>query len=245
MRNAYCVDLETGVIKTARHIAFDEGMIDSKSPPPFVQYLRSDLDKDQLHLDDATSLMQVSLSPFNEVDVIDCRFRPSAAHPLGFQVGHCPKYLRAFATAFNQPFGPHDAAAANRRYLGGYILKVGQHFTFSPDDVQEAIRSYASLDSPPPSLPVMIARDQRVHLADSRPPSLHLRPVDIRCAAALNLVAGEGPPISDASRIRSFRDLRDFVHALLRLVHRLAPLLLTPTISVLHRLLNWSKCASL
>ena len=149
MRNAYYVDLETGVVKTARHIAFDEGMIDSKNPPPFVQYLRGDLDKDQLHLDDATSSMQVSLSPFNEVDVVDCRFRPSAAHPLGFQVGHCPKYLRAYATAFNQPFGPHDAAAANRRYLGGYILKVGQHFTFSPDDVQEAIRLYASLDKLP------------------------------------------------------------------------------------------------
>ena len=42
-----------------------------------------------------------------------------------------------------------------------------------------------------------VARDQRVTLVDSRPPSLHLRPVDIRRVAALNLVAGEGTQISD------------------------------------------------
>ncbi len=208
MRNAYYVDKATGNVMTARHIAFDEGMVDSPNPPRFVQYLRGDLDQERIHLDDATADMQVSLSPFNEVDIVHCNFTPSSTEPLGFQIGRCPKYLRAYVNAFNRPFGPHDADSANRHYLGGYVLKVGKHFTFSPDDVAKAIASYASQEHPPATIPIMIARDQKVDLHDNRPPSLHLRPVDIRRAAALNLVAGEGTPTFSASDLPSWSELR-------------------------------------
>ena len=96
--------------------------------------------------------MQVSLSPFNEVDLVECEFRPSHDQPLGFQVECCPRFLRAYVSAFNRPFGPHDTVTANHQYLGGYILKVGKHCTFTPDDVQAALQSYASLPSPCDSL---------------------------------------------------------------------------------------------
>ncbi len=204
MRHAYYEDLETGKIKTARHIAFDEGMNDLKTPPPYVRFLKGELEPHTVHLDDATRDMQVSLSPFTDVDVVDCDFRPSTTQPLGFQVESCPRFKRAYASAFNRPFGPHETGSANRRYLGGYILKVGQHFTFSPDDVQAAIASYSRLASPPKSLPVVIARDFRAHLSDSRPPSLHLRPVDLRRAAALPLVAGEGHSVRQREALRAY-----------------------------------------
>ena len=77
--------------------------------------------------------MQVSPSPFNKVDLIECAFHPSHVQPLGFQVEQCPRYLRAYVSAFNCPFGPHDTITANHQYLGGYILKVGKHYTFTPD----------------------------------------------------------------------------------------------------------------
>ena len=211
MRHAYYVDSATGVVKTARHIAFDEGMVDSKNPPPYVLYLRGELTHEQLHLDDATADMQVSLSPFNEVDKVNCVFTPSAEHPLGFQIEHCPRYLRAYVSAFNRPFGPHSADSANRRYLGGYVLKVGTHYTFSPDDVYRALKTYSSMTTPPATIPVLIARDQRNILSESRAPSLHLRPIDIRRVAALNLVAGEGPQNSSTPDIRLWKDLRNFL----------------------------------
>ena len=216
MRHAFYYDLQTKTVKTARHIAFDEGMSDMKKPPPFVQLLRGELKPDQLHLDDATADMQVSLSPFNEIDIVDCDFDPKSDQPLGFQIERCPHYLRAYVSSFNRPFGPVDTSVANKRYLGGYVLKVGKHFTFSPEDVRNALAEYSSLDSPPKTLPIMIARDQRVHLGDKRPPPLHLRPVDIRRVAALNLVAGEGPQISDSNsalEIKNWRDLMRHVAA--------------------------------
>ena len=95
-------------------------------------------------------------------------------------------------SAFNCPFGPHDVVTVNHRYLGGYILKVGKHYTFAPNDIQAALHFYASLSSPPKSLSILIAQDSRANLSDSCPPALRLHPVNIRCAAALPLVAGEG-----------------------------------------------------
>ena len=53
MRHAYYEDLETGKIKTARHIAFDEGMNDVKTPPPFARFLKGELELDSVNLDEA------------------------------------------------------------------------------------------------------------------------------------------------------------------------------------------------
>ena len=121
-----------------------------------------------LELDKVSDDMK--MSPFTTVDSVECKFRPHAAHPLGFQVERCPQYLRAYVSAFNNPFGSSDVAQANKNYLGGYILRVGKIHTFSPDDVQQAIASYAALDSPPKTLTVYIAKDLRNTLSDSRPP---------------------------------------------------------------------------
>ena len=60
-------------------------------------------------------------------------------------------------SGFNRPFGPHDTVTANHQYLGGYILNVGKQYTFTLDDVQAALQSYASLLSPPKTLSILIA----------------------------------------------------------------------------------------
>ena len=70
MHSAYYQDLQTGQIKTAHHIIFDKGMNDVKTPPPYVCFLKGDLDIKRVHLDDATADMQVSLSPFDWVDLV-------------------------------------------------------------------------------------------------------------------------------------------------------------------------------
>ena len=209
MRHAFYYDLESKQVKTSRHVAFDEGMQDLRTPPPFVHQLRGTVPPTQVHLDDATRDMQISLSPFTHVVEHTLSFRPGSPHPLGFQMERCPRYLRAYVSAFTRAFGSHSVAVANRRFLGSYILKVGKFFTFTPDHVRDAIHFYSTQATPPTSLIVRFAVDQRVRdLSDSRGPALHLRPLDLRRIAALPLVAGEG----NAQQQRSF--LRDFAHGM-------------------------------
>ena len=155
MHHAYYEDHETGKIKTARHVAFDEGMNDMKTPLPCIRFLKGELAPHAIHLNDATHNMQVSLSPFNNVDTVECNFCPMTTQPLGFQVEHCPRFKQAYVSAFNCSFGSLDAHSSNHCYLGGYILKVGKHFTFSPDNVQAAISSHSHLASPPKTLAFM------------------------------------------------------------------------------------------
>ena len=54
MRHAYYEDLKTGKIKTAQDIAFDKGMNDVKSPPPFARFLKGELELDSVDLNNAT-----------------------------------------------------------------------------------------------------------------------------------------------------------------------------------------------
>ena len=61
-------------------------MNDVKSPPPFVRFLKGELEPNSVHLDNATRDVQVSLSPFNKVNLIECDFCLSHVQPLGFQV---------------------------------------------------------------------------------------------------------------------------------------------------------------
>ena len=209
MRHAFYYDLESKQVKTSRHVAFDEGMQDLRNPPPFVHQLRGTAPTTQVHLDDVTRDMQVSLSPFTHVVEHTVPFRPDSPHPLGFQLERCPRYLRAYISAFNRAFGSHSVADANRRFLGSYVLKVGKFFTFTPDHVRDALHYYSTLDSPPTSLIVRLAVDQRVRdLSASRGPALQLRSIDIRRIAALPLVAGEG----NAQQQRS--SLRDYAHSM-------------------------------
>ena len=51
MQHAYYKDLETGKIKSAQHIAFDKGMNDVKSPPPFAHLLKGELESNSVNLD--------------------------------------------------------------------------------------------------------------------------------------------------------------------------------------------------
>lgn len=203
LRSAIYLDTETGVIKTARHVSFDEGMQDCTDPPPYVHFLKdADIDpNDHLVLGDEDALAAVP-TPFNDVTEIDCQFSPDAEHPLGFQVGRDPRFLRAFATAFNRPFGKFDPATANKKFLGSFILKIGDYPVFSPDDIAVALDHYRRMKTPPSSLVVRLATDQRSTISDNRPPSLHLRPADIRRIAALGLVAGEGTPSEQRAAIR-------------------------------------------
>ena len=205
--NALYIDNATGKVKTARHVAFDEGMSDSPAPPPYVQYLRNpEVPMDTLDLDNEPSI-DVSLSPFAHVSDVSCVFRPQDEHSLGVQFGTCPRFRRAFVTDFTRNFGPHSVDAARRKFLGGYITKIGDFPVFSTNDVTRVLHDYAHQPTPPATLVVRISRDLRSELADNRPPALQLRPVDIRRIAAMNLVAGEGINLSHQekrARLREF-----------------------------------------
>ena len=206
MRNAIYYDLDTKTIKTARHIAFDEGMQDMDDPPPFVRYIKdpeSPPPEDIVDLDN-TDDFSVVPSAFNDITEVECNYSPDAEHPLGFQVGRDPRFLRAFATSFNRPFGKFDTDKANKKFVGSYIIKIGNYPVFSPDDIARVLDEYSRMSSPPSTLVVRLATDHKSTLSDTRPPSLHLRPADIRRIAAMPLVAGEGTPAQQRAAMRSY-----------------------------------------
>ena len=196
---ALYLDLATNKVKSSRHVAFDEGMSDMSDPPPFVKFLNDP----SSHLDwlDLTKepTLDVSLSPFSQVSDVTCAFRPQDEFSLGVRFDTCPRFRRAFAVDFTRPFGPHAITTARRKFLGGYITRIGDHPVFTKDDIHRVLHEYAQMATPPATLVVRVSRDLRSELADTRPPSLHLRPVDIRRVAALNLVAGEGHKFSAQS----------------------------------------------
>ena len=202
LRNAIYLDDATRKVKKARHISFDEGMADLIDPPPFVKLLKNpDLKLDHIELD-ASPDLDVSLSPFTDVKDYTATFRPQDEHSLGLQFGRCARFTRATITAFTRPFGTLDVTAANRKLLGSYILKIGSHPVFSVDDVSRILHAYSHQPDPPATLVVRLAIDRKDSLADSRPASLTLRPVDIRRIAAMPLVAGEGTPIQQRAALR-------------------------------------------
>jgi hypothetical protein len=202
LRNAIYLDDATRKVKKARHISFDEGMADLIDPPPFVKLLKNpDLKLDHIELA-ASPDLDVSLSPFTDVKDYTATFRPQDEHSLGLQFGRCARFTRATITAFTRPFGTIDVTAANRKLLGSYILKIGSHPVFSVDDVSRILHAYSHQPDPPATLVVRLAIDRKDYLADSRPASLTLRPVDIRRIAAMPLVAGEGTPIQQRAALR-------------------------------------------
>ena len=149
LRDAYYFDLETQTVKTSRHVAFDEALLESKDPPPFAHYLRNaTLPADALDLGEYESLSSIP-TPFTKIVEIDCALHPDSEHPLGFQVGRDPRFLRAFATSFNRAFGHHTKEQANRKFLGSYVLKIGDYPVFSQDDIAEVLHQYCRMPSPP------------------------------------------------------------------------------------------------
>ena len=84
----------------------------------------------------------------------------------------CPRYQRAYVSAFNRPFGTYSRHSANRRFLGSYVIRVGDTYTFSPADVEHALDALCSRDQPPSHVTIRLAVDQKVTLSDSSPQHL-------------------------------------------------------------------------
>ena len=207
MRHAYYFDLKTSQVKIARHVAFDESMADlpPDQAPPYVRFLRGDSPPPTpLDLADPEPDIQINMSPFTHVVELDLQFSPAqSSAALGFIAGRCPQYLRAYVSDVTGTLGTYSALQARRKFLGAYVLKVGDFYTFTPDQVVEAILHYSALPAPPTRLPVRFALDTKAALSEDRPPALHLRPLDVRRITAINLLAGEGSHISQRARIRT------------------------------------------
>ena len=218
-RHAYYYDFDTGQVKIARHVAFDESSSFHYEEPPYMQHLRkagaspSDLtaaEPDGISLPDE-DVFGIHFSPFNELETADLPFRPSDEFPLGFAFAPCSKFLRAFAHNFtvDERIGKYTPSAFRQAFQGGYILQIDGHDVFSVDDVAKVITHLQSLDEPPSHVSVTFARDFKGSLKDTRGTPLHLRALDLRRLAALHAVAGEdiSPDETTAARRERIRAL--------------------------------------
>lgn len=210
-RHAYYLDHASGKVLTGRHIAFDEGMNSTDSPPPFARLLKGlellPPEKDVLDLDKPEDRLDVSLSPFTDVETVQFPLDFSKEHPLGFQIAPCSRQLRAFAHTLTVPPHRYQLRSAQNRFQGGYILALDDVPVFSTDDVRTELDRLRALSEPPIELSVTIAADLLEDLRDSRAPPLHLRAIDLRRICALNIVAGEGMKLSTRELRQQVRDI--------------------------------------
>ena len=201
-RHAYYYDFDSGQVKIARHVAFDETSGFHHEAPPYVEHLRkagvkdADLsaeEPDKIILEDE-QVFGIHFSPFEEVTTVDVPFDPSSDTPFGFEVVPCQKFLRAFAhnITCTDRVGEFTAQTFRRKFQGSYILRVGDTDVFSQADVLQATEALRALPDPPTTVPITFAHDFKGSLKDTRGTPLHLRAVDIRRVAALHAVAGEG-----------------------------------------------------
>ena len=192
MKKAYYYDLESKQVKTARHIVFDEGMQDLDDPPPYVRYLKGEMEQEAMDMQDSTEAMEVILTPFTRVKEITIPIRPRSVDALGMRLEKCPRYLRGYVSEITRDLGDIKRDAANRQYVGSYILKIGDTYTYTPTDVERVVENYRKMDKPPSTITIRLAVDQKADLADDRRAPLQLRAFDIRRIAAMMHTTGEG-----------------------------------------------------
>ena len=210
MRDALYFDLKTQAVKEAQHVAFDEAMHDLKDDkPPNARLLSRGSDgKLPDVLDDSFNLpvevpdLEVLTGPFTNISDIEVPFDPS--DPLlstGLEYRKCTRFLRAYVSdVLRRPPTFRSIRAFKAKFLGAYIVRVGDRPVFSPDQVDAALAALATSTSPPSSVVLSLAPERYVSPRTSLDPPLHLRLSDMRRIAALQSVAREGTSSSSMSQ---------------------------------------------
>ena len=131
---------------------------------------------------DEEANIDVSLSPFQEIETIDVPFDPSSETPLGFEIARCASFRRAFAHDFaiEVTLDGRYPAYVRKHFQGAYILGLHGRPVYSPEDAAAILQDLRDTSSPPDTVRVTFALDMKGSLHDRRPSPLHLRAIDIR-----------------------------------------------------------------
>lgn len=179
MHHVFCHDLESKDVKTAQHVAFDEGMHGSADPPPFAKLFWVELDPLALNLNQASVNMDVSMLPLNDVKVMQCPFDACKSNPFGFTLSHCPCFFWAHVSSIDGPLDRLEPSHAARCHQGAFVLQVGKVPTFSCQDVIKAIDHHANQPVLLREIVVCLGTDLRTNSINDHLSLLHMHPVDI------------------------------------------------------------------
>lgn len=198
MRDALYFDSTTKHVLDTQHIAFDEAMNDlaDADKPPNARLLSRSSDgklpsvlADTFRLPVSVPDLEVQTGPFCEIVDLDLPFDPSHAQPLGVEYRKCDRFLRAYLSDVHvSPPGFRSLRAFKKRYLGAYIIRVGDVPVFSPDQVDKALADLASSSSPPDTVTLSFAPERFVPTRSALDPPLHLRISDLRRICSLHHV---------------------------------------------------------
>jgi len=200
MRNILYYDTDSGLVKTAQHVAFDEAMNDMVDKPPNARLLDGLKTGDQTIYDAQIDVpdLETSANIFTaEPQTITVSYEADALSPLGLDFDKCNRLHRAYLSAVHRtpltlPPGQRRGLKSFRNsFLHSYVLSINDERVFDPTDVDKVLARLAALPSPPTEISVVLVpeRDSR---DSSKSPPLHLRLHDLRRICALQSVSGEG-----------------------------------------------------
>jgi len=196
MKNIWYYDVESGQVKTAHHVSFDESMSDLSDKPPNARMLVnvSTNALDPVDFSVETPDLDVSTTPFFHLRTFSMPFDPMAAESLFLSFRLCQRLRRVYISDFHLAPTELTLRSARRQLLGSYVISIDDTPIFRIDDIQRLLLRYSSQDHPPATLLVTVA-PERASDFDDRPPPLHLRLHDLRHIAALQSLDGVGTPI--------------------------------------------------
>ncbi|KAG7369949.1 GAG-pre-integrase domain containing protein [Nitzschia inconspicua] len=146
-KNIVWYDIETQVVKIAKHAQFDEGMNDLpiESIPPNVQYLLRSLDGQRFPSESSNT----TLDSFTFTDqpftwTIDKSFKIRCSHPtFGLTLTNDELFNRAYVQAIHRNStiakGFSTLKAANNKIRGAYITSINHHPAFTVEEAQSLL----------------------------------------------------------------------------------------------------------
>lgn len=249
MRSALYYDLQTKEVKDSQHVAFDEAMHDlGVDKPPNARLLSRtssgdlpDLLSDAFKLPVDVPDLEVQSCPFSDVTEVTLPFDPSAPlTSIGLDYRKCSRFLRAYISDVTvRPPAFRSLRAFKAKFLGAYIVRVGDQPVFTPEQIDTALTGLACSATPPSNITLSLAPERYVPQRNKLDPPLHLRLNDLRRISALQSVNRDGvSTTSFATSIEaSMQDLDD-VMADDMMQHVRRVLSSSPVSFDLHRLQN-------
>ncbi|KAG7373304.1 reverse transcriptase RNA-dependent DNA polymerase [Nitzschia inconspicua] len=146
-KNIVWYDIETQVVKIAKHAQFDEGMNDLpiESIPPNVQYLLRSLDGQRFPSESSnTTLDNFTFTDQPFTRTIDKSFKIRCSHPtFGLTLTNDELFNRAYVQAIHRNStiakGFSTLKAANNKIRGAYITSINHHPVFTVEEAQSLL----------------------------------------------------------------------------------------------------------
>jgi len=158
MKNIHYYDVKLGHVKTAHHILYDESMSDLSDKPSNACML-ANIKPNSLDVIDIaieTPDLDVSMTPFFQLQTFSMPFDPLAAEPISLSFCICQCLHHAYISDFHLAPTGFTLHSAHWQLLGSYVVSINNASVFRLNDIQHILLQHSTLDHPPTTLLMLL-----------------------------------------------------------------------------------------